>query len=93
MGTKYDAVLGTLPRDVSMSSGTTRVGAKSIKVLVERNPPISRGRVRRGRRGVPDRGHAALEAPGPRHQRAPVIAGAQRDRQDAVPRQPKPAWT
>ena len=35
---KYDTVLGTLPHDVSVSGDTIQVGAKSIKILAERDP-------------------------------------------------------
>ena len=35
---KYDTVLGTLPYDVSVSGDTIQVGAKSIKILAERDP-------------------------------------------------------
>jgi glyceraldehyde 3-phosphate dehydrogenase len=35
---KYDTVLGTLADDVSVSGDTIRVGAKSIKILAEREP-------------------------------------------------------
>jgi glyceraldehyde 3-phosphate dehydrogenase len=35
---KYDTVLGTLPHDVSVSGETIQVGAKSIKILAERDP-------------------------------------------------------
>jgi glyceraldehyde 3-phosphate dehydrogenase len=35
---KYDTVLGTLPHDVSVSGDTILVGAKSIKILAERDP-------------------------------------------------------
>jgi glyceraldehyde 3-phosphate dehydrogenase len=35
---KYDSVLGTLPYDVSVSGDTIQVGAKSIKILAERDP-------------------------------------------------------
>jgi glyceraldehyde 3-phosphate dehydrogenase len=35
---KYDSVLGTLPYDVSVSGDTMQVGAKSIKILAERDP-------------------------------------------------------
>ena len=35
---KYDTVLGTLPHDVSVSGDTIQVGAKSIKILAEREP-------------------------------------------------------
>ena len=35
---KYDTVLGTLPHDVSVSGDTIRAGAKSIKILAERDP-------------------------------------------------------
>ena len=35
---KYDSVIGTLPYDVSVSGDTIQVGAKSIKILAERDP-------------------------------------------------------
>src|SRR5450432_2869665 len=35
---KYDTVLGTLPHDVSVSGDTIQAGAKSIKILAERDP-------------------------------------------------------
>jgi glyceraldehyde 3-phosphate dehydrogenase len=35
---KYDTVLGTLPHEVSVSGDTIGVGAKSIKILAERDP-------------------------------------------------------
>jgi glyceraldehyde 3-phosphate dehydrogenase len=35
---KYDTVLGTLPHDVSVSGDTISVGAKSIRILAERDP-------------------------------------------------------
>jgi glyceraldehyde 3-phosphate dehydrogenase (phosphorylating) len=35
---KYDSVVGTLPYDVSVSGDTIQVGAKSIKILAERDP-------------------------------------------------------
>jgi glyceraldehyde 3-phosphate dehydrogenase len=35
---KYDSVMGTLPYDVSVSGDTIQVGAKSIKILAERDP-------------------------------------------------------
>jgi glyceraldehyde 3-phosphate dehydrogenase len=35
---KYDTVLGTLPHDVSVSGDTIGIGAKSIKILAEREP-------------------------------------------------------
>ncbi len=35
---KYDSVIGTLPHDVSVSGDTIQVGAKSIKILAERDP-------------------------------------------------------
>jgi glyceraldehyde 3-phosphate dehydrogenase len=35
---KYDSVVGTLPYDVSVSGDTIGVGAKSIKILAERDP-------------------------------------------------------
>jgi glyceraldehyde 3-phosphate dehydrogenase len=35
---KYDTVMGTLPYDVSVSGDTIQVGAKSIKILAERDP-------------------------------------------------------
>jgi glyceraldehyde 3-phosphate dehydrogenase len=35
---KYDTVLGTLPHDVSVSGDTIGIGAKSIKILAERDP-------------------------------------------------------
>ena len=35
---KYDTVLGTLPHDVSVSGDTIQIGAKSIKILAEREP-------------------------------------------------------
>ena len=35
---KYDSVVGKLPYDVSVSGDTIQVGAKSIKILAERDP-------------------------------------------------------
>jgi glyceraldehyde 3-phosphate dehydrogenase len=35
---KYDSVIGKLPYDVSVSGDTIQVGAKSIKILAERDP-------------------------------------------------------
>ena len=35
---KYDSVIGTLPYDVSVSGDTIQVGARSIKILAERDP-------------------------------------------------------
>ena len=35
---KYDTVLGTLPDEVSVSGDTIQIGAKSIKILAEREP-------------------------------------------------------
>ena len=35
---KYDSVIGTLPYAVSVSGDTIQVGAKSIKILAERDP-------------------------------------------------------
>jgi glyceraldehyde 3-phosphate dehydrogenase len=35
---KYDSVVGTLPHDVSVSGDAIQVGAKSIKILAERDP-------------------------------------------------------
>jgi glyceraldehyde 3-phosphate dehydrogenase len=35
---KYDSVVGTLPHDVSVSGDAIHVGAKSIKILAERDP-------------------------------------------------------
>ena len=35
---KYDSVVGTLPHEVSVSGDTITVGAKSIKILAERDP-------------------------------------------------------
>ncbi|HEY6297334.1 MAG TPA: type I glyceraldehyde-3-phosphate dehydrogenase [Streptosporangiaceae bacterium] len=35
---KYDSVVGTLPYDVSVSGDAIHVGAKSIKILAERDP-------------------------------------------------------
>jgi len=35
---KYDTVLGTLPHEVSVSGDTIQAGAKSIKILAEREP-------------------------------------------------------
>jgi len=35
---KYDSVIGTLPYDVSVSGDIIQVGAKSIKILAERDP-------------------------------------------------------
>ncbi len=35
---KYDSVLGILPHDVSVSGDAIQVGAKSIKILAERDP-------------------------------------------------------
>jgi glyceraldehyde 3-phosphate dehydrogenase len=35
---KYDTIVGTLPYDVSVSGDTIQVGAKSIKILAERDP-------------------------------------------------------
>jgi glyceraldehyde 3-phosphate dehydrogenase len=35
---KYDTVLGTLPHDVSVSGDTIQIGAKSVKILAERDP-------------------------------------------------------
>ncbi len=35
---KYDSVVGTLPHEVSVSGDTIKVGAKSIKILAERDP-------------------------------------------------------
>ena len=35
---KYDSVVGTLPYDVSVSGDAIQVGAKSIKILAERDP-------------------------------------------------------
>ena len=35
---KYDTVLGTLPYDVSVSGDAIQIGAKSIKILAERDP-------------------------------------------------------
>jgi len=35
---KYDTVHGTLPHEVSVSGDTIQVGAKSIKILAERDP-------------------------------------------------------
>ncbi len=35
---KYDTVLGTLPHDVSVSGDAIQIGAKSIKILAERDP-------------------------------------------------------
>ena len=35
---KYDSIVGTLPYDVSVSGDTIQVGARSIKILAERDP-------------------------------------------------------